>query len=118
MAYTDFIVLAVHKDKFADYKKMTRKAGKVWIKHGALSYTDHISDDVKPGKVTSFPQAVKLQDGELVAVTVATFKSRKERDAIAKKVFADPVLKNFNPQTLPFDPSRIFWGGFKPILSL
>ena len=25
---------------------------------------------------------------------------------------------NFNPQTLPFDPSRIFWGGFKPILSL
>lgn len=118
MAYTDCIVLAVHKDKLADYKKMSRKAAKVWMKHGALTYTDCIGDDVKPGKVTSFPQAVHLKDGELVVITIVTYNSRKVRDAANKKVFADPAMKAFNPQTMPFDPSRMFWGGFKPFLSL
>ena len=45
---------------------MSETAGQVWKEHGALEYIECIADDVKPGEVTSFPQAVKLQDDEIV----------------------------------------------------
>ena len=38
----------------------------MWKEHGALEYIECIGDDVKPGKVTSFPQAVKLEEDEIV----------------------------------------------------
>jgi uncharacterized protein YbaA (DUF1428 family) len=34
---------------------MAKKAGKVWIEHGALEFVECVADDVKPGKTTSFP---------------------------------------------------------------
>ncbi len=74
-----------------------------------------MADDVKPGKVTSFPQSVKLKAGEVVFFSWITYKSRAQRDRILKKVMADPRLKMDN--TMPFDGMRMFWGGFKPVVS-
>ena len=62
MSYVDGIVVPVPKRKLAAYRKMATKAGKIWIEHGALEYHECVADDVKPGKVTSFPQAVALKD--------------------------------------------------------
>ena len=45
---------------------MSRACGAVWREHGALEFRECVGDDVKPGKLTSFPQAVDLQDGEVV----------------------------------------------------
>ena len=45
---------------------MARKAGKVWREHGALEYHECVADDVKVGKLTSFPRSVKLKPGETV----------------------------------------------------
>ena len=36
---------------------IARKAGKIWMEHGALEYRECIAEDVKPGKRTSFPRA-------------------------------------------------------------
>jgi uncharacterized protein YbaA (DUF1428 family) len=99
------------------YRNLARKAGKVWMKHGALSYMESVADDVKPGKVTSFPQSVKLKKGEVVVFSWITYKSRKHRDTVNKKVFADPFMKSYDPKTMPFDGKRMFWGGFKSIVS-
>jgi uncharacterized protein YbaA (DUF1428 family) len=33
---------------------------------GALQFWECVGDDVKPGKVTSFPQSVQLKDDEVV----------------------------------------------------
>ena len=82
MAYVDGFVLPVPKKNLAAYRKMATKAGKTWIKHGALSYVETVADDVKPGKLTSFPQSVKLKDGETVIFAWATYKSRKHRDQV------------------------------------
>ena len=65
MAYVDGFVLPVPKKNLAAYRKMASKAGKMWMKYGALSYVETVADDVKPGKSTSFPQSVKLKDGEI-----------------------------------------------------
>jgi uncharacterized protein YbaA (DUF1428 family) len=112
--YVDGFVLPVPKKKRDAYLRMARKAGKVWIEHGALQYSECFADDVKPGKLTSFPQSVKLKDGETVVFAWIVYKSRKHRDSVNAKVMSDKRLADMmNPKTMPFDAKRMFWGGFK-----
>lgn len=119
MSYVDGFVLAVPKKNLAEYRKQARLAGKVWMSHGALSYVEAVADDVKKGKVTSFPQAVKLKPGEVVVFSYVLYKSRGDRNRIIKKVMSDPRLAStMNPENMPFDGSRMFWGGFKSIVQL
>ncbi len=119
MAYVDGFVLPVPKKNLAAYRRMARKAGKVWREHGALQYVECVADDVKPGKWTSFPQSVKLKPGEIVIFAYIVYRSRAERDRINAKVMKDPRLAEFmDPKAMPFDGRRMFWGGFKPIVSL
>jgi uncharacterized protein YbaA (DUF1428 family) len=93
---------------------MARKAGKVWRDHGALEYRECVADDVKPGKLTSFPQAVKLKRGETVVFSWITYKSRAHRDSVNAKVMKDPRLaKMMDPKSNPFDMKRLIYGGFK-----
>lgn len=117
MAYVDGFVLPVPKKNVAAYRKLARKAGKLWIEYGALQYMECVADDVKPGKKTSFPQAVKLKDDEVVFFSWIVYASRRERDRINKLVMADPRLA-CDPADMPFDASRMFWGGFKPAVEL
>ncbi len=114
MHYIDGFVLPVPKRKLAAYRKMARLAGKIWREYGALQYFECVADDVKPGKLTSFPQAVKLKKGETVFFSFIIYKSRKQRDTVNGKVMKDPRLaKYMDPKTMPFDGKRMFWGGFK-----
>ena len=93
------------------------KAGKVWRDHGALEYIECVADDVKPGKLTSFPQSVKLKPGETVVFSWIVFKSRAHRDRVNAKVMKDPRLANMmDPKALPFDGKRMIWGGFKVLV--
>jgi uncharacterized protein YbaA (DUF1428 family) len=73
---------------------------------------------VKPGKSTSFPQSVKLKEGETVIFAWITYKSRKHRDQVNAKVMQDPTMTNYNPKTMPFDGKRMFWGGFKKLMAM
>jgi uncharacterized protein YbaA (DUF1428 family) len=84
---------------------------------GAIQYWESIADDVKPGEVTSFPQAVKLEEGEVVIFSWITYKSREDRDRINALVMKDPRLK-CSPSDMPFDGKRMFFGGFEPIVQL
>jgi uncharacterized protein YbaA (DUF1428 family) len=116
--YVDSFVMPVPKAKLAEYRRFARKYDALWIKHGALEVHECVADDVKPGKVTSFPQAVKLKPGEVVAFSWVVYSSRRHRDAVNKKVMADPMMANVDPKSMPFDGQRMFWGGFKEVISL
>jgi uncharacterized protein YbaA (DUF1428 family) len=118
MAYIDGFVVPVPKKSVAAYRKIARKAGKIWIEHGALFFQECLEDDVKPGKWTSFPQAVKLKPGEVVMFSWIVYKSRKDRDRVNKKVMADPRLTGMSPESMPFDGKRMIFGGFKPLVTL
>ena len=119
MSYVDGFVVPVPEKNLAAYRRMARKAGKIWREHGALEYVECIGDDVQPGKTTSFPQAVKLKPGEVVAFSWIVYKSRRDRDRINKAVMADPRLAHMmDPKAMPFDGKRMFWGGFKPIVEM
>ena len=116
--YVDGYVIPVPKKNLAAYRRMARKFDALWIKHGALEVHECVADDVKPGKVTSFPQAVKLKPGEVVIFAWTIYKSRRHRDTVNKKVMADPMMANVDPKSMPFDGKRMFWGGFKEIVSV
>jgi uncharacterized protein YbaA (DUF1428 family) len=117
--YVDGYVLPLPRRNVAAYRRLARKAGKIWIEYGALEVRECIADDVKPGKHTSFPQAVKLADDEVVVFAWIVFKSRKQRDRVNAQVMKDPRLASMmDPKAPPFDPKRMFWGGFKTLVEL
>jgi uncharacterized protein YbaA (DUF1428 family) len=117
MAYVDGFVLPVPKKNVAAYRRMARKAGKVWKEYGALEFRECVADDVKPGKLTSFPQSVKLKPGETVFFSYIVYTSRRERDRILKKVMADERIKG-DMDKMPFDARRMIYGGFKGVVEL
>jgi uncharacterized protein YbaA (DUF1428 family) len=60
--YVDGFIVPVPKKSLPDYRRLARKAGKIWREHGALEFRECLADDVKVGKLTSFPRSVKLNE--------------------------------------------------------
>lgn len=117
MSYVDGFIVAVPKNKVGDYKKISRKAGKIWREYGALDYREFVADDAPVGKVTSFPRSVKMKPNETVVFAYILYKSRKQRDSINAKVMKDKRLANMmTPEGMPFDTKRMIFGGFKQIV--
>ena len=114
MAYVDGFVVPVPKKSLDAYRRMAKKAGKVWREHGALEFRETVADDVKVGKWTSFPRSVKLKPGETVVFSWIVYKSRAQRDRVIAKVMKDKRLAEMmNPKDMPFDAKRMIYGGFK-----
>jgi uncharacterized protein YbaA (DUF1428 family) len=119
MSYVDGFIVPVPKRSIAAYRAMARKAGKVWMEHGALEFRESVADDVAWGKRTSFPRSVKQKSNETVMFSWIVYKSRKQRDAVLKKVMADKRLaKMMTGKSMPFDAKRMIYGGFKIIVDL
>ncbi len=116
--YVDGFLLAVPKNRVADYRKMAKEGAKAWKKFGALDYMECIGDDVTPkpamGRLT-FPGMIKLKKGEVVWFSYITFKSRAHRDAVNKKVmahFEKKYTEKEQHEAMPFDMKRMAYGGF------
>jgi uncharacterized protein YbaA (DUF1428 family) len=119
MSYVDGFVGPVARKNLPAYRRMAKKAGKVWREHGALEYKEWISDDVKVGKLTSFPRSVKLKPGETVVFAYIVYKSRAQRDRVNAKVLKDPRLAEMmDPKSMPFDGKRLIYGGFKILITV
>lgn len=115
--YVDGFVVPVPKKNLEDYRKMARKAGKIWIEHGAVDYRECVADDVPFGKVTSFPRAVERKNSETVVFSWVTYKSRAHRDKVSAKVMKDPRIMKMWDDNM-FDASRMIFGGFETIVDL
>jgi uncharacterized protein YbaA (DUF1428 family) len=118
MPYVDGFVVPVPKANLEAYREMAQTAGAIWKEYGALDYHECVADDVKPGKVTSFPQSVLLEPDETVVFAWITYESRAARDEINAKVMNDPRIKDMDPARMPFDGKRMFFGGFRTIVDI
>lgn len=121
MTYVDGFVFVVSKKKIPAYTKMAREAGKIWKKHGALSYKECMGDDLHnkmPG--LTFPKLTKLKKGETVWFSFITFKSKAHRDVVNKKVMKifEEKYTEGDMNDMPFDMKRMSYGGFKTIVDL
>ena len=114
MPYVDGFIVAVPKKNVDAYKRLARKAGKIWKEYGALEFKECVADDVKKGKLTSFPRSVKMKPTETVFFSYIVYKSRRDRDRINAKVMKDPRLAGMmDMKDMPFDGKRMIYGGFK-----
>jgi uncharacterized protein YbaA (DUF1428 family) len=114
--YVDGFVLPLPKRNLDAYRRIARKAGKIWREHGALEYRECVAEDVQMGEVTSFPRSVQLKRGETVVFSWIVFKSRAHRDRVNAKVMKDPRLADMmDPNAMPFDGKRMIYGGFNVV---
>ena len=67
------------------------------------------------GKVTDFKGAVKAMPDEKVVFGWVEWPSKAARDEAWQKVMADPRM---HEAKMPFDGSRMIYGGFVPILDV
>jgi uncharacterized protein YbaA (DUF1428 family) len=118
--YVDGFVIPIHKSKLVAYRAMAAKAGKIWKEHGALEYVEAIGDDLKiKGMVMTFPKMAAIKPRETVLFSFIVYKSRRHRDAVNKKVMADPRLQAMmDPKHSPFDFKRMAYGGFKTLVDM
>lgn len=114
--YVDGYVLPLPKKNVEAYRKIAQDAAAVFLDHGALEVVECVGDDVKPGKETSFPQSVKLQDDETVVFSWIIWPSKEARDQGNEKAMKDPRFANMDIKSMPFDGMRMFWGGFDMIV--
>lgn len=117
MPYVDGFIVPVPKRKLPAYRRISRRAGRVWREHGALDYHECVADDVKRGKWTSFPRSVKLKRGETVVFAWVVYASRKQRDRVNAKVMQDRRLVDATKgRPMPFDIKRMIYGGFEVLV--
>lgn len=115
--YVDGFVLVVPKKNLAAYKKMAAWGGKLWMKWGALQYVETMANDMKgiEGALT-FPKMTKAKPSEVVIFSWIMFKNKKHRDAVNKKVMADPIMNEM--MEIPFEMSKMSYGGFETMVNI
>ena len=125
MAYVDGFLLPIPKKNLAVYRRMAKRAGKIWREHGALEYRECVGDDLAVKMVSPFTRVTKARRGETVVFSWVVYKSRAHRDKsrahrdrVVAKVMKDPRLaKIAMPNGMPFDPKRMSYGGFRVIVA-
>jgi uncharacterized protein YbaA (DUF1428 family) len=116
MKYVDGFVLTVPKKNLAAYEKIAREAGKVWIACGALDYVECVGEDMKVPMGIPFPDRLEPKRGEVVLFSYITYKSKKHRDQVNKKVMANPRMLEMCGKKMPFDCNRMSYGGFEVLV--
>ena len=115
--YVDGYVLPVPKRKVGAYRRLARKAGRIWREHGALEFRECVGDDLQVKLGVPFPRTVTVKPGETVVFSWIVFKSRAHRDRVNAKVMKDPRLAGMDEKAMPFDSSRMVYGGFKVLVA-
>lgn len=114
--YVDGWVIPVPKKNLKAYLKVAKISASKFKKYGALEYVESVADDVPKGKVTSFPKSVKLKAGETIIFAYVVYKSKAHRDRVMAKLHQDEEMINIW-ENFPGDGMRMFWGGFKALVS-
>ena len=118
MAYVDGFVLAVPRRQLAEYRRVARAAGKIWMGFGALDYRECVGDDLKGKMSKGFARCVRLKPGEVVMFSWIVYKSKGQRNRVNAKIMKDPRIKAIMDSSGHiFDVKRMVYGGFKSIVS-
>ena len=111
MDYIDGFVAAVPAAEKQAYIKHAKAAAAVFREYGALRLVECWADDVPQGQVTSFYDAVKCLDDEVIVFSWLVWPSKEARTAGVEKAMQDERLSPEN-NPMPFDGSRMIYGGF------
>lgn len=115
--YIDGFVVAVPRENKQLYVDQAKMAAEKFKQFGATRVVECWQSDVPHGKKTDFYGAVKANENEDVLFSWVEYPSKEIRDQSMKKMEEDPDMKDqFNK--MPFDGSRMIFGGFETIVDL
>ncbi len=115
MSYIDGFVIPVKTADKAAFVDHARRIDKFFIDHGAIRVVEGWGDDVPKGKLTDFPRAVGLEEGETVAFSWIEWPDKATRDAAFKAMESHSAMM---AEPMPFDGKRMIFGGFEAVLVL
>ena len=119
MRYVDGFLIPVPKRNLRTYQRMSKAAGRVWMKLGAVAYCEAVGDDLEQGaKVLGFPKTAKAKRGETVMFSWIVYRSKAHRNRVNKLIMKDPTILKMMKQKSPFDMKRMVYGGFKTLVDL
>ena len=113
--YVDGFVLPVPKRNLEAYRRLSRKAARVWMDHGALDFRECVGDDLEFKGMLSFLRMAKAKPGETVFFSYIVYRSKAHRNRVNAKAMKDPRL-DMDPKKMPFDPKRMAMGGFRVVV--
>ena len=121
MSYIDGFVLAVptaNKQKFVEH---ARRIDTIFTDLGAKRVVECWADDIPEGKITDFGKAVQATADESVVFSWIEWPDKETRDAAMKTMMSDDFKDermDMEKNPMPFDGSRLIFGGFKPVVEL
>lgn len=121
MSYIDGFVIAVptaNKQRFIDH---AREIDAIFLEMGATRVLECWGDDVPDGKLTDFRGAVKATAEETVAFSWIEWPDKATRDAGMARIqelMATDDRMNPEKNPIPFDGSRMIFGGFATVVKL
>ena len=118
MPYIDGFLLAIPRRKVDKYRRIARRAGKIFRKHGALEYRECLGDDLKNRMGVSFTKSARARTGEVPVFSWIVYRSKKQRDSVNAKVVKDPAMLKMMDEASMFDMKRMAYGGFRVIVDL
>lgn len=116
MSYVDGFIVPLQNGKEDEYRRMAETFARKAKEQGAIGSLEAVGDDLQHGKTTDFFMAVKAEENENVIFSFVLWPDKQTRDQAWEKIMADPEMQP-GDQPMPFDGKRMFWGGFKPLVS-
>jgi uncharacterized protein YbaA (DUF1428 family) len=114
MPYIEGFVAAIPTANKDEYVKHAREAADYFKSLGATRVIECWGDDVPEGEVTDFYKAAQVKDDETPIFSWIEYPDKATRDAANAKMSQDPEMADME---LPFDGSRMFWGGFEQVVN-
>lgn len=120
--YIDGFVFPLSKAAVEEYKVVAQEVAEIYREHGAIEYVEFIGQDLQRPGTMSFIDLSNCTEGETVVFGWIVYESLEVRNEVNKKVEADsrmpdlvgPLLGTPNPV---FQPDRMAFGGFEPLVS-
>ena len=114
MTYFTGMVAAVPTANRQKYIDHVGQAWPLFEKHGATRMIETWGDNVPAGKVTDFQGAVAAKDDETIVFTWIEWADKAAADTAWANMEKDPGMEVM--ADMPFDGSRMIYGGFTPIM--
>ena len=116
--YVDGFLIPVPKRKLSAYRRISARAGRIWMDHGALEYIETAGDDLEVKGMASFARAARVKPGETVVFSWIVYRSRAHRDRVNRKIMEDPRLVKMMKEPALFDTKRMAYAGFRVLVEL
>ena len=114
MSYVSGFLIPVKSEHKERYIASAKASWPLFKEFGAIEQVETWGDNVPDGETTSFPMAVKLEEGEVVVFSWLKWPDKATADEGFKKMMDDPRMADMDT---PFDGKRMMWGGFETIFA-